>query len=92
MAEKGVKGAIAFAKRIVEVLSPLIFSVGYQEHQAAKLVLIIASLYSYNWIQQVIKIDLVYLDIRLPAVQSLGLEGFFPALALFCFMLFVLRF
>ena len=32
------------------------------------------------------------LDIGLPAVQSLGLEGFFPSLALFSFMLFVLRF
>ena len=31
-------------------------------------------------------------DIGLPAVQSLELEGFFPSLALFSFMLFVFRF
>ena len=32
------------------------------------------------------------LDIGLPAIQSLGLEGFFPSMALFSFMLFVIRF
>ena len=42
----GAKGATTFAKRIVEVLS--LFREGYPVHQAATLVLIITSLYSYN--------------------------------------------
>jgi len=53
--EKGAKRATASTKRIVEVLSPShLFSEGYQKHQAATFVLIIARLYSHNLMQQVI--------------------------------------